>query len=358
MAVFTLYTLEASDIIISDTTTPTPNGQALGNDDQGDASHLQDKFITLTSNDWRTVEVDDSDNNFNDSDNSQTIVNDETYNGTFFASGRRVEAEYTLTLEDPDGTQYTVIGFNINEPGVTTFTTVEGLAFIGGIGEFPPRNVPLEVVGTAEGPGGSSTPYATYATPPCLTPGTRVATPAGDVLAEDLRRGDLVDTADHGAQPIRWIGRAEARGGRRVWPVEIAAHAFGTGCPARPLRVSPQHRVAVADWRCEVFFAQSAVLVPAIHLVDGQTVRQVRPRTQVTYIHLMFDRHELIRCEGLWTESFLPGPLTLAGLDVGPRAELLDLFPHLRTEPAPLAPVLPSLKGHEGRFLRARVTHG
>ncbi|MEL6598485.1 MAG: Hint domain-containing protein [Pseudomonadota bacterium] len=354
MAEFLLYTLEASNITVSD-------GESLSNPDQGSGVHLQDKVITLNSNAWRTVLVEDSnDSNFNDSDNSQTLVNDENYNDTDFAAGRRVEAEYTLEVEDPDGNTYTLIGFNINEPGVTTYTTVEGLAFIGGVGEFPPRDTPLTVIETSEGPGGSSTPYSTYATPPCLTPGTRVRAEGGDVPVEALAVGDLVMTADRGLQTVRWIGTVTLPVGAladrpELWPVRISAGAFGPGRPARDLTVSPQHRIALMDWRCELYFGQRTVLVPARHLVDGIKVRQDQPDAPVTYVHVMFDNHELIDCEGVLTESFQPGPVTLIGMAPGAREELLDLFPELASDPTPFDAARCSLKGHESRLLRPPV---
>ncbi|MEE4187556.1 MAG: Hint domain-containing protein, partial [Roseobacter sp.] len=41
---------------------------------------------------------------------------------------------------------------------------------------------------------------------PCLTRGTLIRTPSGDVPIESLNVGDLVCTMHHGAQQIRWIG--------------------------------------------------------------------------------------------------------------------------------------------------------
>ncbi|MEO0371109.1 MAG: Hint domain-containing protein, partial [Pseudomonadota bacterium] len=54
-----------------------------------------------------------------------------------------------------------------------------------------------------------------------------------------------------------------------------------------------------------------------------------------TYIHFMFDRHEVVCADGLWAESFLPGPRTVRALDAGPREELLKLFPALGAEEIP-----------------------
>ncbi len=49
----------------------------------------------------------------------------------------------------------------------------------------------------------------------------------------------------------------------------------------------------------------------------------------VTYIHLLFDAHELIEADGAWTESFQPADRTLDGMDAAQRAEIEALFPEL-----------------------------
>ena len=44
----------------------------------------------------------------------------------------------------------------------------------------------------------------------------------------------------------------------------------------------------------------------------------------------MFDRHEVILADGVWTESFQPEDHTLAGLDNARRSEIFEIFPKLR----------------------------
>ena len=36
-----------------------------------------------------------------------------------------------------------------------------------------------------------------------------------------------------------------------------------------------------------------------------------------------FDQHEVVRSNGAWSESYHPGEMTLAGMEDGPRAEIL-----------------------------------
>ncbi len=73
---------------------------------------------------------------------------------------------------------------------------------------------------------------------PCFCPGTRIRTPAGETPVESLSIGDLVQTRDHGPQPIKWIGRRAyanpfLAANRAVWPVRIEEGALGEGLPAR-----------------------------------------------------------------------------------------------------------------------------
>ena len=51
----------------------------------------------------------------------------------------------------------------------------------------------------------------------------------------------------------------------------------------------------------------------------------------VTYIHIMFDQHQLVFAEGAPSESFYPGPVALNSLDQDALTELLFLFPELQS---------------------------
>ena len=96
--------------------------------------------------------------------------------------------------------------------------------------------------------------------------------------------------------------------------------------------MSPQHRILITGWQAELLFGEDEVLVPAISLVNGTTVTQ-DPCDIVRYIHLLFDRHQLVTTSGLISESFFPGQEGLAGLGSDTRDELLTLFPQLGNHP-------------------------
>lgn len=326
MAIETVYVLAANNVTVS-------GGLSLSGIDQGTGVHLLDQTITLNNNNWEAISINDDDPNFEDNDNSQTLNGTQTLGGVTYDGGRVVESEYAVTVSDPDGNTYRLLAFNIREPNPSTgntFGTVEGLAFVGP--GFPPIGVPLTVLQNFEFP---SDPYASLTAPPCFIAGTQILTPDGYRTINDLAVGDLVTTLDHGAQPVRWIGVARLPKSVLVnepkfRPVTICKDAFGRGRPARDLQVSPQHRILVSGWQAEILFGEADVLVPAIKLVNDLTIRSTGPDNDVTYVHLMFDRHEIIWADGLTSESFLPG-LVGARDAAETQAELVALFPHMAT---------------------------
>lgn len=205
---------------------------------------------------------------------------------------------------------------------------------------------------TAENAAGlSDTAFVTVTTVPCFTPGTLIRTAEGERRIETLRIGDLVETRDNGLQPLRWIGRRRVAAEGRFAPIVIEAGTFGAH---RRLVVSPQHRILVTHWMAELMFGEDEVLVAAKDLVNGCSVR-VQAGGEVEYVHLLFDRHEIIYAEGMATESFLPGPHILSALDKGVQAEVLALFP--RIDPATRRgygiSARSALRAREARILRA-----
>jgi Ca2+-binding RTX toxin-like protein len=164
----------------------------------------------------------------------------------------------------------------------------------------------------------------------CFTPGTRIATPRGARGIETLAVGDMVVTRDHGLQPIRWIGQRTVPARGAFAPVRIRPGVV-TGLEA-DLLVSPQHRMLFQGYRAELLFGESEVLVAAKHLIDGQAVT-VETGGTVTYIHMLFDDHEIVFAEGAATESFHPGGIGLSAVTEAAREELFSLFPDLRTLP-------------------------
>jgi Ca2+-binding RTX toxin-like protein len=192
----------------------------------------------------------------------------------------------------------------------------------------------------------------------CFTAGTQILTERGAVAVEDLGPGDLVLTRDNGLQPLRWVGSrkltyAELQARPELQPVRIAANALSGMGPERTMMVSPQHRVLMEGARAEMFFGESEVLVPAKHLTGLAEVTRALPVEGVTYVHILFDRHEIVQSDGLWTESFQPAERTLGALEEAARAEVLAIFPELANDVSIFPAARLSLKAHEARVLVA-----
>ena len=167
----------------------------------------------------------------------------------------------------------------------------------------------------------------------CFTPGTLIATPQGARAIETLKPGDLVLTLDHGFRPIVWVGikrlsSALLAADAALQPISIQRGAFGNDTPNRDMLVSRQHRMMVSSPRAELLFDTHEVLVRAKHLVSLPGIEEVY-LDSVTYIHIMFDEHEIVLADGAWSESFQPGDRTLAGIDADQRQELAAIFPEL-----------------------------
>lgn len=192
---------------------------------------------------------------------------------------------------------------------------------------------------------------------PCFTPGTAIATPRGERLVEELREGDRIITRDNGIQEIRWVG-VKTMSGRALLgaphlrPILIKAGSLGNGLPERDLLVSPNHRLLVSNERTQLYFEESEVLAAAKHLVGSPGIHAV-DTLSVTYIHFMFDRHEVVLSNGAWTESFQPGDYSLKGIGNAQRNELFELFPELKTREGieNYQAARKSLKKHEARLL-------
>ena len=186
----------------------------------------------------------------------------------------------------------------------------------------------------------------------CFAEDSHILTNTGEVRVQHLRPGDKVLTRDNGYQKIRWIGRTKVSGTGSFAPVTISAGTFGN---ERDLRLSPQHRVLLCDWRAELMFGEYEVLVPAKHLTNLEGIYTV-PCDEVEYFHILFDQHEVIFSEGIPTESFHPGDYALKGLGDGARNELFDLFPKLKQESFSYGPsARSSLKRAEARQLIAEL---
>lgn len=184
----------------------------------------------------------------------------------------------------------------------------------------------------------------------CFTPGTRIQTPTGPKPVETLEEGDLVQSRDNGPQEILWIGQRHITGARmfvlpQLRPIRIGPGALGIDRPDNTLLVSPAHRLLVRGPAAQALFNTPEVLVPARHLVNGGTITTDLSVRQVTYIHLLLPRHEVLWANGVETDSFHPADADLSALSASDRIRLSLIDPTLTDRPE-----------HYGGFARRTLT--
>jgi len=317
---YDIYVLSELDVTVS-------GGGQLDGVTQGDGSHLLGATLTLNASNWQSVSINDTaDNDFADNESAQRLNGEQTINGTTYSNNTIVEAEFGITVEY-NGQTYQMVSFNVRDSN-PSYATVEGLAFIGGPGGFPP-------VG--------------YATPICFVRGTMIETANGPRRVEDIEVGDLVWT-QNGLKPVRWTAeRRFAASGARA-PIAFAPGAIGN---TNELRVSPQHRMLLSDWRAQLWCGEEEVLIPAKAFINDSSVRQV-VGDDVVYHHFMFDAHQIVRANGVLCESFHPGFEGVDSLADNARDELFDFFPELESDLASYGPAASAdVRGREARVVLA-----
>jgi len=157
----------------------------------------------------------------------------------------------------------------------------------------------------------------------CFVDGTMIRTPDGDAAVEEIEIGDRVLTRDSGPQQVRTILVREldfSTAPDRLKPILFEKESLGPSRPNSKLYVSPQHRMLVKEQ------SGNSVLVPAKALTCRRGVCVAHGKRQVTYIHLVFSKHEIIYANGTPTESFFPGSIAMEAIPESCRAEIYDIF--------------------------------
>ena len=187
---------------------------------------------------------------------------------------------------------------------------------------------------------GLAVPTASLA---CFAEGVQIRTARGDVAVERLRIGDHVQLLlDGRSVPVVWIGYRHVDCRRhpqpeKVWPVRIAADAFGDCLPRHDLWLSPDHAVYVQE-----------VLIPIKHLINDTSIAQV-PVDEVTYYHIELPHHDLLLAEGMPAESYL---------DVGDRSNFENGGPMMRLFPDFSTPAVNLATLWEGKGCAPLVIYG
>ncbi|QYX56142.1 Hint domain-containing protein [Roseovarius sp. SCSIO 43702] len=235
--------------------------------------------------------------------------------------------------------------------GQTVQLNYDGTLTVTGDGDTEQFNFTYEVSNQT---GQTDTAFVLVDSVPCFVAGTRIRTPDGEVPIETLAPGDLVLTRDNGPQPLRWIGERRVPAKGDFAPIHFAPNTLGRH---GRLFLSPLHRVLIRDAVAELLFGEDEVLVAARDLVNDRTIRRVEGG-MVDYVHILFDRHEVVFSEGLETESFLPGPQFANSFEAEIVEEICTLFPEI--DPATGAGYSPAarrtLKPYEAALLTPALT--
>ena len=207
------------------------------------------------------------------------------------------------------------------------------------VGDLPPVGHDLWVVRTAIDRTHSGAGAAVAGGVICFTPGTRIATPGGLRLIESLTPGDRILTRDNGAQDILWTGNRRMTGARlhampHLRPIRFRAGALGIDRPDADLIVSPQHRMLLRGPAAQALFNADEVLIKAEDLINDVTIAVDHALREVTYIHILLDRHNIVWANGMETESFHPSNTALDTIDAGQRDRLMSILPDIARNPA------------------------
>ncbi len=167
----------------------------------------------------------------------------------------------------------------------------------------------------------------------CFAGPTLIETALGQRPAIDIQVGDMVVT-ERGPMPVRWVGHrrvtaAQMAANDKYRPVKICAGALGQGLPRADLWVSRQHRMLVSSPICERMFGQTDILVSALKLTALPGIHIDDQIAQITYVHLLFDQHEVVFAEGAPSESLLLQAEAVAALSPEALNEIRLMFPDL-----------------------------
>ncbi|MEY4981846.1 MAG: hypothetical protein RIR62_112 [Pseudomonadota bacterium] len=257
--------------------------------------------------------------------------------GAAVSGGREDSAEAELPDDALDR------GFIVTDGRQTHAVTVipvpdTGARLLMFVGDAPPANTDLWVVRVSIDRTHQAAGAQQEGGVICFTPDTRIATPDGPRLIQMLRPGDLILTKDNGPQEVLWSGHRRMTGARlhampHLRPIRFRAGSLGSGRPDGDLLVSPQHRMLVKGRAAQSLFNTPEVLVRAEDLTNGHNVTVDQSLREVTYIHILLERHNIVFANGIETESFHPSNTALDTVEPQQRQALLSILPGVAVNP-------------------------
>lgn len=162
----------------------------------------------------------------------------------------------------------------------------------------------------------------TTTTVPCFAKGTLISTNRGVVPVENLKKGMQVRTLLSGFKEIKWIGKVRTFSQEKHAPIVIAG---GEGRP--DLKVSQNHKLLVSGAKPHLLFGEARLFVAAKHMINGKSIWLDQSKEEIVYFHVLLESHEVIKANGIWSESLNPGPLILSTMSPSAREEILAINP-------------------------------
>lgn len=153
---------------------------------------------------------------------------------------------------------------------------------------------------------------------------TLIQTSDGPRAVSALRAGDMVETLEHGAQPLVWVGRAAPAyqlSDDTDGPIRIRAGALGKFGPQRTLTVLADQRILIQSQTCAALLGQSQFFVAARHLLHLRGVGRAG-ESDTEMVHLMLGTSAVIRAQGAWVEAWRPDSLSVRSLPQSLRNDL------------------------------------
>lgn len=127
-----------------------------------------------------------------------------------------------------------------------------------------------------------------------LLAGTPVMTAEGELPVELLGPGDRVITRRGMAQVVA----VETRSVVDAEVVVISPDSLGVDRPAGPVRLAPDQRILVRDWRAMALWGVAVAAVPVSRLVDGAFIRLER-QALAHIVTLRLSREGVVMVGGL-----------------------------------------------------------
>ena len=137
----------------------------------------------------------------------------------------------------------------------------------------------------------------------CFAAGTMIATPTGETAVEDLKKGDMILTADGRAVAVNWLGYQDlfpSNITRHMQPVRIRKGALGNGLPTDDLVLTAGHAMVLED-----------CLIDSGALINGDGIDYLPLEEcgfRLRVYHVETEAHEVLLANGAASESYLDAP--------------------------------------------------